>query len=72
MCDEACNYGFPQEMARFLDCVLNDKQPLETGEDGRVVLEIIFAAYERAPGTAYSLLLRAAILQPVSSGRGYT
>ena len=46
--EEAWNYGFPQEMAHFVDCVQNDKQPLETGEDGRAVLEAIFAAYESA------------------------
>ena len=46
--EEAWNYGFPQEMAHFIDCVQNDKPPLVTGEDGRVVLEAIFAAYESA------------------------
>jgi predicted dehydrogenase len=48
MYEEAWNYGFPQEMEHFVDCVKNDKQPLETGEDGRMVLEMIFAAYESA------------------------
>lgn len=48
MYEEAWNYGFPQEMQHFVDCVLNDEQPLETGEDGRAVLEIILAAYESA------------------------
>ena len=37
--EEAWNYGFPQEMAHFVDCVQNDKQPLVTGEDGKAVLE---------------------------------
>jgi len=46
--DEAYNYGFPQEMAHFVDCVQHDKQPLVTGEDGRAVLEVLFAAYESA------------------------
>ncbi len=46
--EEAYNYGFHQEMAHFIDCVQNDKQPLVTGEDGRVVLEVLFAAYESA------------------------
>ena len=35
-------------MAHFVDCVRYDKQPLVTGEDGRAVLEVIFAAYESA------------------------
>ena len=46
--EEEWNYGFPQEMAHFVECVLHDKQPLVTGEDGRAVLEAIFAAYESA------------------------
>jgi len=46
--EEAWNYGFPQEMEHFVDCVLNDKEPLVTGEDGRAVLEVIFAAYQSA------------------------
>lgn len=46
--EEAWNYGFPQEFAHFVECVADDKEPLVTGEDGRAVLEIIFAAYESA------------------------
>jgi predicted dehydrogenase len=46
--EEAWNYGFPQEMAHFVDCVQNDKSPAVTGEDGRTVLAVIFAAYESA------------------------
>lgn len=46
--EEAWNYGFPQEMKHFVDCVQNDKQPLVVGEDGRAVLEVLFAAYESA------------------------
>src|SRR3954469_1698938 len=46
--EEGWNYGFPQEIAHFVDCVKHDKQPLVTGDDGRVVLEAIFAAYESA------------------------
>lgn len=54
--EEAWNYGFPQELAHFVDCVQNDKQPLETGEDGRAVLEVIFAAYQSA-GTGGKIAL---------------
>ena len=43
-----CSSGFPKELQHFVDCVLNDEEPLETGEDGRAVLEIILAAYESA------------------------
>lgn len=48
MYEELWNYGFPQEFAHFVECVRDDKQPLETGEDGRAVLEAIFAAYQSA------------------------
>ena len=48
MYEEIWNYGFPQEFAHFVDCVKNDKQPLVTGEDGKAVLEVIYAAYESA------------------------
>lgn len=46
--EEEWNYGFHQEMAHFVDCVQNDKQPLVTGYDARAVLEVIFAAYQSA------------------------
>ncbi len=56
MYEETWNYGFPQEFAHFVDCVKNDKTPLVTGEDGKVVLEVIFAAYESA-GTGKKVML---------------
>jgi predicted dehydrogenase len=46
--EEAWNYGFPQEMAHFVDCVRHDKPPAVSGADGRAVLEAIFAAYASA------------------------
>jgi predicted dehydrogenase len=48
MFEELWNYGFPQEMQHFVDCVREDREPLETGADGKAVLEAIFAAYESA------------------------
>lgn len=48
MYEEIWNYGFPQEFAHFVDCVQHDRQPRETGDDGRVVLETLFAAYASA------------------------
>jgi predicted dehydrogenase len=45
MFEESWNYGFPQEMQHFVDCVARDEPPMITGEDGRVVLEAIYAAY---------------------------
>jgi predicted dehydrogenase len=43
--EEAWEYGFPQEMAHFAQCIERQEQPLLSGEDGRAVLEIICAAY---------------------------
>ncbi len=42
------HYGFLQEIQHFTDCIANDTQLLETGEDGKKVLEIVLAAYGRA------------------------
>jgi predicted dehydrogenase len=46
--EENWQYGYPQEMQHFIDCVQGKAQPMETAEDGRVVLEVMFAAYESA------------------------
>jgi len=48
MFEETWNYGFPQEMRHFARCVRDDLTPIESGEDGRMVMEIICAAYESA------------------------
>lgn len=56
MYEEVWNYGFPQELEHFVDCVRHDQQPLVTGEDGRAVLEAIFAAYASA-GTGRKVML---------------
>jgi predicted dehydrogenase len=46
--EEYYNYGMPQEMQHFTDCVLEDREPMEDGADGRVGLEVIYAAYRSA------------------------
>lgn len=46
--EEEWNYGFPQEMEHFVDCVRLERRPTVTGEDGRAVLEAIFAVYRSA------------------------
>ena len=48
MVEEVWNYGFPQELQHFVDCVLGKAEPIETGVDGREVLKIILAAYQSA------------------------
>ncbi|MEO8660164.1 MAG: Gfo/Idh/MocA family oxidoreductase, partial [Bryobacteraceae bacterium] len=46
--EELWNYGFPQEMRHFARCVRGLETPDATGEDGRLVLEVIYAAYAAA------------------------
>ena len=48
MFEEMWNYGFPQEMRHFIECIQHSKEPLETGADGRAVLEILYAMYRAA------------------------
>ena len=64
--EELWNYGFPQEFAHFVDCVADDRQPLETGEDGRAVLEILLAAYASAGrGAKVALPFAADVPRPI-------
>ena len=46
--EELWNYGFPQEMRHFARCVRGKEEPIATGEDGRVVMEAIYAGYASA------------------------
>jgi len=59
--------GYPQEIAHFIDCILEDAEPSECGEDGRAVLEIMLAAYySAATGQKVKLPFRPkGIKQPV-------
>lgn len=46
--EELWNYGFPQEMRHFARCVRGKETPICTGEVGRLVQEVLYAAYESA------------------------
>jgi predicted dehydrogenase len=46
--EEIWNYGFPQELAHFIECVREGRAPRETGHDGRAVVEAIHALYASA------------------------
>ncbi len=46
--EELWNYGFPQEMRHFARCVRGKEEPQATGEDGRVVQEVLYAGYHSA------------------------
>jgi len=39
-------YVFMEEFSHFIDCILHDRDPLVTGEDGKAILQIVAAAYE--------------------------
>jgi len=54
--EELWNYGYVHEMEHFVECVKQDRTPLVTGEDARVVMEVLFAAYESA-GTGRKVML---------------
>jgi myo-inositol 2-dehydrogenase/D-chiro-inositol 1-dehydrogenase len=64
--EEVFNQGYPHELRHFIDCVQMDRQPLVTGEDGRAVLEIIYAAYaSAAQGKKIMLPFTAKIKKPI-------
>jgi predicted dehydrogenase len=64
--EEAFNQGYPQELKHFIDCVRHDKQPLVTGEDGRAVLEMLYAAYQSAGlGEKVALPFHARVKKPI-------
>lgn len=64
--EEVFNQGYPHELKHFIDCVRNNKQPLVTGEDGRAVLEILYAAYASAgSGKKVTLPFSAGVDKPV-------
>lgn len=46
--EEAWNYGFPQEMQHFARSIRGLEVCQSTGEDGKLVLEAIYAAYASA------------------------
>src|SRR3954462_7440706 len=46
--EELWNYGTPQELHHFARCVRGKDTPQATGEDGRVVMQVLYAAYASA------------------------
>jgi predicted dehydrogenase len=64
--EEAFNQGYPQELRHFIECVQRDATPLTTGEDGRAVLEMLYAAYHSAAqGAKVSLPFRPKVAKPI-------
>ena len=46
--DTPVEHGYAGEMRHFVDCIRTGKKPVESAEDGKVVLEIMLAAYHSA------------------------
>lgn len=64
--EEVFNQGYPHELKHFVDCVRHNQQPLVTGEDGRVVLEILYAAYASAgQGKKITFPFSAKVAKPI-------
>ena len=64
--EEEWQSGFPQMFSHFIDCVKNDKIPIITGEDGKVILEMVFAAYKSAKeGRKVKLPFRSYAAKPI-------
>lgn len=64
--EEAFNQGYPHELRHFIECVREDKEPLVTGEMGRDVLEVIYAAYASAgQGKRIDLPFSPKVVRPV-------
>jgi len=43
---EAWNFGYPQEIHHFIDCMVTNKSPLTDGKYGLKILQIVEAMYE--------------------------
>jgi predicted dehydrogenase len=69
--EEAFNQGYPQELRHFVRCVREGTRPVVTGEDGRAVLEMLYAAYDSArTGQKVELPFRPRVKKPVDLWRG--
>lgn len=64
--EEIWNYGIPHEMRHFARAIRGLEQPISTGEDGRLVLEAIYAAYASAGlGCKVQLPYRPTMTRPI-------
>jgi predicted dehydrogenase len=69
--EEAFNQGYPQELRHFVRAVREDTTPLVTGDDGRAVLEMLYAAYASArTGQKVALPFAPKVARPIDLWRG--
>jgi predicted dehydrogenase len=45
---EAWNFGYPQEIRHFIDCIIDNKEPLTNGKYGQKILQIVETMYKSA------------------------
>ncbi len=45
---EAWNFGYPQEVKHFVDCIVDEKKPLTDGKYGQKILQIVDTMYKSA------------------------
>lgn len=45
---ESWSFGYPQEIAHFVDCIVNNKEPLTDGKFGLKILNIVETMYKSA------------------------
>jgi predicted dehydrogenase len=71
--EEIWNYGFPQEMRHFVDCVRKGIEPRENGKDGRAVVEAVHALYaSAAQGRRIDLPFTSDAIRPIDHWRPNT
>jgi len=46
--EEAWNFGYPQEIKHFLECIMNNKNPMTDGKYGQKILQIVETMYKSA------------------------
>lgn len=64
--EEIWNYGFPQEMQHFVECVREGTEPVENGRDGRAVVEAVHALYASAArGQRIALPFASDVIRPI-------
>ncbi len=64
--EEAFNQGYPQELKHFIECVREDKKPIVTAEDGKAVLQLMYAAYRSARvGQKVAVPFHARVSRPI-------
>jgi myo-inositol 2-dehydrogenase/D-chiro-inositol 1-dehydrogenase len=68
--EEVFNQGYPHELQHFIRCVRENETPLITGEDGRAVLEMMYAAYASArSGAKVALPFHPKVKKPIDLWR---